>query len=174
MANTPNIGVTLVEQSQSQKEVTVNQALHRIDALLNNSVKSRSLASPPSSPQGGDLYIVDQSASEGWVGKEGQLAYFDQIWRFIVPKAGVTLWIADEEQLFTFDGNAWVAGGIMALMNAPLLSPLLNTDLIPVIRSGSLYLATIEDCLAAVPPVPPSGQLIFNNAGSSGLFAGVL
>lgn len=38
MATTTNFGITLVEQSQSQKEVTVNQALSDIDDLLSKSL----------------------------------------------------------------------------------------------------------------------------------------
>ena len=34
MANTPHLGITLLEQSQAQKEVTVNEAFYRIDALV--------------------------------------------------------------------------------------------------------------------------------------------
>ncbi|MBN8542806.1 MAG: lysozyme [Alphaproteobacteria bacterium] len=33
MANTPHLSMTLLEQSQAQKEVTVNEAFYRIDAL---------------------------------------------------------------------------------------------------------------------------------------------
>ena len=34
MATTPNMSVTLLESSQSQKEITVNEALYRFDALV--------------------------------------------------------------------------------------------------------------------------------------------
>lgn len=33
MTTTPNLGITLVEQSQSQKEVTINEALTKLDAF---------------------------------------------------------------------------------------------------------------------------------------------
>lgn len=41
MATTPNFGITLIEQSQSQKEVTANQAFTDIDGLLSKSVIER-------------------------------------------------------------------------------------------------------------------------------------
>ena len=34
MATTTNLGVTLVEASQSQKEITINQALICLDAMI--------------------------------------------------------------------------------------------------------------------------------------------
>lgn len=43
MATTPYYGMTLLEQAQAQKEVTVNQALMRIDKLLKSSENSGSL-----------------------------------------------------------------------------------------------------------------------------------
>ncbi|NBO19260.1 MAG: DUF2793 domain-containing protein, partial [Proteobacteria bacterium] len=88
MATTPNLGLTLVEQAQAQKEVTVNQALMRIDALINNGAISRTVSTPPGSPVAGDLYIVGASPSGAWAGKALQIAYFDQIWRFVVPRTG--------------------------------------------------------------------------------------
>lgn len=85
MVTTPHLGLTLVEQSQAQKEVTVNMALMRIDAVLNNAAISRAVSAPPTEPQEGDVYIVGAAAADSWAGKDGQIAYFEQIWRFIVP-----------------------------------------------------------------------------------------
>lgn len=50
MVTTPHLGITLVEQAQAQKEVTVNQAFARIDAVLNSGAKSRAVATPPVHP----------------------------------------------------------------------------------------------------------------------------
>ena len=47
MTTTTHMTITLVEQSQAQKEVTVNAALVRIDALMNTGAKSRSTSTPP-------------------------------------------------------------------------------------------------------------------------------
>ncbi len=41
MATTPNLGVTLVEQNQSQKEVTVNEGFLRLDEVVAKSVIER-------------------------------------------------------------------------------------------------------------------------------------
>lgn len=108
MATTNHLGITLVEQAQSQKEVTVNQALTRIDALVNNGAKSKAVATPPSTPAAGDLYIVAASPTGDWTGKAGKLAYFDQIWRFITPGEGMSLWINDEDLFYSYDGTNWV------------------------------------------------------------------
>ena len=108
MTTTPHLAITLVEQSQSQKEVTVNQAFARIDAVLNSGAKSRTTATPPVSPIAGDVYIIAASPSGDWAGKTGNITYFDSIWRFITPIEGMTLWVNDENLLYSYDGSAWI------------------------------------------------------------------
>jgi Protein of unknown function (DUF2793) len=112
MTTTTHLGITLVEQSQAQKEVTVNQALTRIDAILNSGAKSRTTSTPPGSPASGDLYIVGASPSGAWAGQAGQLAYFDQTWKFIAPNEGVTLWVNDEDLIYSYNGSAWIAAPV--------------------------------------------------------------
>lgn len=108
MTTTTNLGMTLVEQSQAQKEVTVNTALIRLDAILNTGAKDKDLATPPGSPATGDLYIVAASPTGAWAGQAGKLAYFNQTWQFISPKEGMTLWVNDENLSYSYDGSAWV------------------------------------------------------------------
>jgi hypothetical protein len=109
MTTTNHLGITLVEQSQSQKEVTVNHALTRIDAVLNAGAKSRTTNTPPGSPASGDLYIVGASPTGDWTGQAGKLVYYDQIWRFITPNEGISLWVNDEDKIYSYDGATWVA-----------------------------------------------------------------
>ena len=109
MSTTTHLGITLVDISQSQKEVTVNTAFTRIDALLNTGAKSRVTATPPGSPASGDLYIVGASPTGAWAGQAGNLVYFDQIWKFISPNTGMILWVNDENLLYSYNGSAWVA-----------------------------------------------------------------
>lgn len=109
MAITNNLGITLVEQAQAQKEVTVNQAFTRIDALLNAGAISRTTDTPPGSPATGDLYIVGASPTGDWAGQANKIAYFDQIWRFIEPHEGSLLWVNDENLVYAYNGSSWAA-----------------------------------------------------------------
>jgi hypothetical protein len=90
MATTDHLGITLVEQSQSQKEVTVNAALAILDAMLNTGIIDKDLTTPPVSPVSGSLYIVASGATGAWAGKDNQIAWFNQTWRFIVASEGLT------------------------------------------------------------------------------------
>lgn len=107
MATTNNLGITLLEQSQAQKEVTINQAFSVFDAMVTKSVVDKDLATPPSSPVAGALYIVAASPTGAWAGQAKSLTYFDQVWRFIVPPTGTRVWVQDEASDYLFNGTAW-------------------------------------------------------------------
>jgi len=63
-------------------------------------------------------------------------------------------------------GDGGALGGIIA--DAPLLTPpVLTTDLIPIVRGGQIYLATVDDMLAAQPPAGAGGQFDFSDAQNS-------
>lgn len=109
------MGIELLETAQAQKEMTVNEALALIDAVLNSGAKDKDIATPPVSPAAGDIYIVVAAATGDWSGKTGKIAYFDQVWRFITPNEGMTLWVNDENAHYVFDGANWmITGGGMA------------------------------------------------------------
>lgn len=107
MATTTHLGITLLETAQAQKEITINEAFARIDAILNTGIIDKDLAVPPTTPLTGDCYIIAASATGDWLGKSGQIAYFDQIWRFIVPNKGLMLWVNDENVHYLFNGTIW-------------------------------------------------------------------
>lgn len=96
MAITHNLGITLLEQAQAQKEVTINQAIAVLDAAFGPSVLDKDLATPPASPAEGDRYLVASAPTDVWAGKANYLTYYDSGWRFIAPKEGLTVWVADE------------------------------------------------------------------------------
>lgn len=108
MAITPHLGLTLIESAQAQKEITANTAFTRLDAILNTGAIDKDLATPPGSPAEGDVYIVAASPTGAWAGQAKSIAYFDQVWKFIVPNEGLTLWVRDEDKLYTYDGTNWV------------------------------------------------------------------
>ena len=108
MTTTNNLGITLLEQSQSQKEVTINEALTAFDAMIGNTAISRSVTAPPNAPATGDVYVVPVGATGAWSGKDKKITYFDQIWRFITPRNGSLVWLRDETRYCQYSGAAWV------------------------------------------------------------------
>jgi len=107
MTNSNNLGFFLLEQSQAQKEITVNEALVTIDALMNTGAKSITTATPPSSPNPGDLYIVAASPTGAWAGQANNIAWWNQVWQFIVPHAGMSLFVEDQGKIYAYNGTSW-------------------------------------------------------------------
>lgn len=108
MVTTAHIGVTLVEQAQAQKEVTVNEGMIRLEALQNTAAKDKELISPPASPASGDVYIVGSGATGDWAGRDGEVAYYAAgAWQFIAPATGLRLWVADEARGYLFQDGQW-------------------------------------------------------------------
>jgi hypothetical protein len=108
MTTTNNLGITLLEQAQSQKEVTVNEAFTILDAVVGGGVIDKDLATPPGSPTAGDRYIVAGSPTGAWTGHANHIAYyFNGGWRFINPGEGFFVWVNDEDLLYVFTGSVW-------------------------------------------------------------------
>jgi hypothetical protein len=108
MANTPNLILPYIAQGQAQKEVTHNDALNLLDAVVQLSVKSRTVTAPPGSPAQGDRYIVPAGASGAWSGQTGKIAvYRDTAWAFLTPIVGWQAIVeAEGRELFYLNG-AW-------------------------------------------------------------------
>lgn len=125
MAVSPHLGFSLLDMNQASKEVTANAAFLSIDAVLNSSVISRSLTTPPASPSDGDVYIPATGATGAWSGKAGQIAYYiaGNGWFFITPRTGLTIYSQADGAQITYSGGAWgVSGGTNYYVNATSVS----------------------------------------------------
>lgn len=110
MATTPNLAITLIEQGQSQKEVTMNEAITILDSVIGGGVIDKDLATPPGSPAAGARYIVAAAPTGAWTGKAKHIAfYYNGGWRFINPGEGLMVWVNDEDLLYVYNGTAWTS-----------------------------------------------------------------
>lgn len=121
MSDTYHLGLPYLEAAQAQKHVTVNEALRRLDALVQLSVKSRALAAPPASPAEGDRYIVAADAGGAWEGAGGNVAsWSDGEWLLFKPETGWRAWDEAAGVFVFYDGEGWAAepggsGGVAGL-----------------------------------------------------------
>ena len=107
MEETTNLKLPLLVPNQSQKEITHNEALVILDNLMNNGVKDKDLTTPPENPSQNDLYIVGVGASGEWEGKDNQLAFYDNGWRFCQARQGTKYWVNDENCIYVFNMTSW-------------------------------------------------------------------
>ncbi len=88
-STTPRHGLPMLFSGQSQKEITINEALSVIDFLLSGTVEGVR-ADPAPTPLTGQAWIVSEGASGAFTGHEGKIAgWTDGGWRFIAPIAGM-------------------------------------------------------------------------------------
>ena len=105
--NTPRLKLPYILQSQAQKEVTHAMSLNSLDALLQTSVESTTLTTPPVDSDE-NLYIVGTGATGAWTAKDKQLAqYIGGSWVFFTPFEGLRVWDKQTAQPFVYKGTTW-------------------------------------------------------------------
>jgi len=107
---TPRLSLPSLAAGQAQKHITVNEALGRLDGLVQLAVQSRTVAAQPASPADGAMHILPTGATgAAWFDKAaGLLAhYVDGVWAALTPRAGWLAWIIDEGLALIHDGENW-------------------------------------------------------------------
>ena len=88
-STTPRHGLPVLFPGQAQKEVTLNEALARIDALVHPAVQGIADA-PPADPGEGESWLVSTTPSGAWSGEAETLAtYQSGNWLFMAPVPGM-------------------------------------------------------------------------------------
>jgi hypothetical protein len=112
MTETTHLGLPYLAAAQAQKHVTHNEALSRLDAVVQLSVIDTALTAPPGSPAEGDRYIIADGATGAWAGHDGEVAAFiDGAWVMVEAKPGWLAFDAASESVLVRHGDAWVAVG---------------------------------------------------------------
>lgn len=97
--------------SQAQKHVTHNEALRRLDQLVQLVLQDSAAEVPPGTPGEGMVYGLGAAPQGAWAGQGGQLAAFDDgAWHFFTPRPGWLAWdlsTGPQGQLRAWDGSAW-------------------------------------------------------------------
>ena len=113
----PNSGDTSVrldlpyiQPAQAQKHVTHNEALHRLDALVQMTLVELGAETPPAEPAPGDIHGLGATPQGAWAGQAGKLAHWDGSgWNFIVPRDGWRGYDLLARRAVVHDGTDWQA-----------------------------------------------------------------
>jgi hypothetical protein len=124
MVDTPKLTLPEISASQSSKEVTHNDALWALDALVMANIIDKDLSTPPGSPTSGDCYIVGATATGDWATHEDDVAqYKSTAWEFYTPNTGWVVYVDDESKWYKWGGSSWAefAGGatFLGLTDSP-------------------------------------------------------
>lgn len=108
MDHTPRLTLPFIMPSQAQKHITHNEAIEALDALVQPTVESRTVATAPLSPLAGDVYLVPAGATGTWAGHTDELAAWQSgAWQFHDPAPGWQVYVKAEQTLYVFDAGAW-------------------------------------------------------------------
>lgn len=125
MTTTNNLKFPIVEASQSQKHVPVNETFVMLDNLVFLELLGIFVNTPPVSPLGGDRYVVGGSPTGAWAGMAFKIAAsVDGVWRFYDPRPGMLAYNTVTDTLYKVDSSFnWVdakgvIGAFQAYMNS--------------------------------------------------------
>ncbi|WP_254368089.1 DUF2793 domain-containing protein [Paracoccus sp. Z118] len=110
---TARCGLPLLQPAQAQKHVTVNDALSRLDGLVNLTLESVSRTEPPAAVADGLSWGVPVNAVNAWEGRAGLIATgANGGWVFTAPRAGQRAFVRDRGVTAVHDGGAWALGAL--------------------------------------------------------------
>lgn len=105
--STPDLNLPYMTESQSQKEVTYNEMLNRLEIMMQPNAISI-LNDPPITPAEGDKYIIGSVPTGAWAGYANNLVGFiGGAWVFVAPKEGWSCWLKSSNQLRRFLSGSW-------------------------------------------------------------------
>lgn len=156
MADTAKLTLPLLEAAQSQKHVTVNEALVRLDAAAQLVLMSVSTATPPGFNNDGDSYGVPTGATGDWAGQAGRIAlYSNGGWTYFDPATGWRAWVADTGCSAVYENGAWSESATaISLSGASMLHRVVEVD--HVIAAGAT---------STTANVIPSSAIVFGVTG---------
>ena len=112
---TARLNLPLLHAGQAQKEIDHNEALALLDIAVQPVVMAIGLDTPPEGPDEGACWIVGTSPVEDWAGRAGALAgWAAGGWRFVAPRAGMTVVRGSDGITARYTGADWVIGELHA------------------------------------------------------------
>lgn len=104
---TPRHTLPLLFAGQSQKEVTVNEALLAADALLHPAIEAVT-ATPPGAPVNGQCWLVGSAATGAFAGQTDRIAAWSEGgWRFLSPREGMRAYDIASSAYRVYAGGIW-------------------------------------------------------------------
>ncbi len=100
--------------AQAQKEITVNEAFARIDALLHAVIEGEA-NDPPASPADGECWLVGNAPTGDWSAQAGMIASRQGgSWLFAQPVDGMVVFDKAAGQSARYDGGWQRAAAVTA------------------------------------------------------------
>lgn len=119
VTNGPRLGTMISAATGDQFPVDFRKFLRQYHALVQCSIKSKTLTAPPGSPANGDAYIVGASATGAWATHDKAIAIWTTdnpatpsgLWEFYGPTKGFGAFNEFDSVVYFYDGTNWTAIG---------------------------------------------------------------
>jgi hypothetical protein len=160
VTNGPRLATMIAALTGDSFDVDFRKFLRQYHALVQCSIKSKTLTAPPGSPANGDAYIVGASATGAWATHDKAIALWTTdnpatpsgLWEFYGPTRGFLAFNEADSSVYAYDGTTWTAiaggavGGVTSVAGHTGAVTLAESDI------GSLVtdLATLASAIAAV------------------------
>lgn len=106
-STSPRFALPLLFAGQSQKEITVNEAMLAADILLHPAIEAV-ISSPPATPSFGQCWLVGSSPTGAFAGHADQIAGWNEGgWQFIAPRNGLRVFDISTGADRLYLGGSW-------------------------------------------------------------------
>lgn len=142
-SETARLSMSLLQPAQAQKHVTVNEALMRLDGMVNLILESVSQSTPPGTVLDGQCWGIPAQAQAAWAGQAGRLAIGSNGgWVFVSAARGMRAFIRDRGLAAIHDGTSWMPGALsMSASGAGMLAGLAEADV--TVTSGTTTVTNV-------------------------------
>lgn len=107
-----------MQPAQAQKHVTFNEALRRLDHLVQLTVEAFDAETPPDTPDEGGIWALGAEPAGAWAGQSGALAaWAEGGWLFLAPRPGWRAACGTDLRLWS--GDAWLRPDLPELDGLP-------------------------------------------------------
>lgn len=111
---TARLGMPLLAAGQASKETTHNEALTRLDMLVQPVVVGINRNVPPAAPAIGECWVVGSAPTDAWAGQGGALAgWTGGGWRFVMPSEGFAAWCVSSAKPIAYREGVWREGDVV-------------------------------------------------------------
>ena len=105
---TPNLALPFIMPAQAQKHVTHNEAIERLDMIVQLTLEASDAVTPPAQALEGQAWALAASPGGDWAGQGGQIATWrGGGWLYVAPREGWMAWVKDATELQVFTGATW-------------------------------------------------------------------
>jgi len=134
---TPRLKLAQLVSMQEMNDVTWNEALAQLDALVDLCLLGQYVNAPPANPADGDAYLIGGAPTDAWAGCAYKIAScLDGSWRFYTPFSGLRAFVAPTNALIVYLNGNWVDWNSLISSAETSIASAATTDLG---AAGSLF-----------------------------------